>query len=627
MIFINFNSISKLFCKVKLLDKKSCIFLSYTVELSENLKIFFCYSYENYAIMVKTDMRGNIMTELDKRHRSSVYDSMVKSPNRAMLRATGMTDKDFETPIVGVISTWAENTPCNIHLHDFGKLAKEGVKSAGAWPVQFGTITVADGIAMGTPGMRFSLTSRDIIADSIEAAMGGHNVDAFVAIGGCDKNMPGSMIAIANMDIPAIFAYGGTIAPGNLDGKDIDLVSVFEGIGKWNHGDMTAEDVKRLECNACPGPGGCGGMYTANTMATAIEVLGMSLPGSSSHPAESADKKEDIEAAGRAVVKMLELGIKPSDILTREAFEDAITVTMALGGSTNATLHLLAIAHAANVDLSLEDFNTIQERVPHLADLKPSGQYVFQDLYEVGGVPAVMKYLLANGFLHGDRITCTGKTVAENLADFADLTPGQKVIMPLENPKRADGPLIILNGNLAPDGAVAKVSGVKVRRHVGPAKVFDSEEDAIQAVLSDEIVDGDVVVVRFVGPKGGPGMPEMLSLSSMIVGKGQGDKVALLTDGRFSGGTYGLVVGHIAPEAQDGGPIAYLRTGDIVTVDQDTKEISMAVSDEELEKRKTETTLPPLYSRGVLGKYAHTVSSASRGAVTDFWNMEQSGKK
>ena len=565
--------------------------------------------------------------KLENRHRSKIYNSMVKSPNRAMLRATGMTDKDFETPIVGVISTWAENTPCNMHLHDFGKLAKEGVKSAGAWPVQFGTITVADGIAMGTPGMRFSLTSRDIIADSIEAAMGGHNVDAFVAIGGCDKNMPGSMIAIANMDIPAIFAYGGTIAPGNLDGKDIDLVSVFEGIGKWNHGDMSEEDVKRLECNACPGPGGCGGMYTANTMATAIEVLGMSLPGSSSHPAESADKKEDIEAAGRAVVNMLKMGLKPSDILTREAFEDAITVTMALGGSTNATLHLLAMAHAANVELTLDDFNVIQEKVPHLADLKPSGQYVFQDLYEVGGVPAVMKYLLANGFLHGDRITCTGKTVAENLADFADLTPGQKVIMPLENPKRADGPLIILHGNLAPDGAVAKVSGVKVRRHVGPAKVFDSEEAAIDAVLADEVVDGDVVVVRYVGPKGGPGMPEMLSLSSIIVGKGQGDKVALLTDGRFSGGTYGLVVGHIAPEAQDGGPIAYLRTGDIVTVDQDTKEISMAVSDEELARRKEETTIPPLYSRGVLGKYAHMVSSAAKGAVTDFWKPEETGKK
>ncbi|NQN87722.1 dihydroxy-acid dehydratase [Streptococcus suis] len=571
------------------------------------------------------------MTEKDTlknlRHRSSVYDSMVKSPNRAMLRATGMQDENFEAPIVGVISTWAENTPCNIHLHDFGKLAKEGVKTAGAWPVQYGTITVADGIAMGTPGMRFSLTSRDIIADSIEAAMGGHNVDAFVAIGGCDKNMPGSMIAIANMDIPAIFAYGGTIAPGNLDGKDIDLVSVFEGIGKWNHGDMTAEEVRRLECNACPGPGGCGGMYTANTMASAIEALGMSLPGSSSHPAESAEKKSDIEEAGRAVVRMLELGLKPSDIMTRKAFENAITVVMALGGSTNATLHLLAMAHAANVELTLDDFNTFQEKVPHLADLKPSGRYVFQDLYNVGGVQAVMKYLYQNGFLHGDCMTCTGKTVAENLADAPDLTPGQDVIMPLENPKRADGPLIVLHGNLAPEGSVAKVSGVKVRRHVGPARVFDSEEAAVEAVLADEIVDGDVVVVRYVGPKGGPGMPEMLSLSSILVGKGQGESVALLTDGRFSGGTYGLVVGHIAPEAQDGGPIAYLRDGDTVIVDQDTKELTMEVSEEEIERRKAETVIPPLYSRGVLGKYAHIVSSASKGAVTDFWRPERTGKK
>lgn len=563
----------------------------------------------------------------DLRHRSSVYDSMVKSPNRAMLRATGMTDDSFEKPIVGVISTWAENTPCNIHLHDFGKLAKEGVTDAGGWPVQYGTITVADGIAMGTPGMRFSLTSRDIIADSIEAAMGGHNVDAFVAIGGCDKNMPGSMIAIANMDIPAIFAYGGTIAPGNLDGKDIDLVSVFEGIGKWNNGDMTEEDVRRLECNACPGPGGCGGMYTANTMASAIEALGMSLPGSSSHPAESAEKKADIEEAGRAVVRMLELGLKPSDIMTRKAFENAITVVMALGGSTNATLHLLAMAHAANVELTLDDFNTFQEKVPHLADLKPSGRYVFQDLYNVGGVQAVMKYLYQNGYLHGDCMTCTGKTVAENLADAPDLTPGQDVIMPLENPKRADGPLIVLHGNLAPEGAVAKVSGVKVRRHVGPAKVYDSEEAAVEAVLADEVVDGDVVVVRYVGPKGGPGMPEMLSLSSILVGKGQGESVALLTDGRFSGGTYGLVVGHIAPEAQDGGPIAYLRNGDTVIVDQDTKELTMQVSDEEIEHRRAETVIPPLYSRGVLGKYAHTVSSASKGAVTDFWRPERTGKK
>ena len=561
------------------------------------------------------------------RHRSAVYDSMVKSPNRAMLRATGMQDENFDSPIVGVISTWAENTPCNIHLHDFGKLAKEGIKAAGAWPVQYGTITVADGIAMGTPGMRFSLTSRDIIADSIEAAMSGHNVDAFVAIGGCDKNMPGSMIAIANMDIPAIFAYGGTIAPGNLDGKDIDLVSVFEGIGKWNHGDMTAEEVRRLECNACPGPGGCGGMYTANTMASAIEALGMSLPGSSSHPAESAEKKADIEEAGRAVVRMLELGLKPSDILTRKAFENAITVVMALGGSTNATLHLLAMAHAANVELTLDDFNTFQEKVPHLADLKPSGRYVFQDLYNVGGVQAVMKYLYQNGFLHGDCMTCTGKTIAENLADAPDLTPGQDVIMPLDKPKRADGPLIVLHGNLAPEGSVAKVSGVKVRRHVGPARVFDSEEAAVEAVLADEIIDGDVVVVRYVGPKGGPGMPEMLSLSSILVGKGQGESVALLTDGRFSGGTYGLVVGHIAPEAQDGGPIAYLRDGDTVIVDQDTKELTMLVSEEEIERRKADTVIPPLYSRGVLGKYAHIVSSASKGAVTDFWRPERTGKQ
>ena len=556
------------------------------------------------------------MSENNMKHRSSVYDSMVKSPNRAMLRATGMTDDSFEKPIVGVISTWAENTPCNIHLHGFGQIAKEGVKDAGAWPVQFGTITVADGIAMGTPGMRFSLTSRDIIADSIEAAMGGHNVDAFVAIGGCDKNMPGSMIAIANMDIPAIFAYGGTIAPGNLNGKDIDLVSVFEGIGKWNHGDMTAEEVKNLECNACPGPGGCGGMYTANTMATAIEVMGMSLPGSSSHPAESAEKKADIEEAGRAVVKMLELGLKPSDILTREAFEDAITVTMALGGSTNATLHLLAIAHAANVDLTLEDFNDFQERVPHLADLKPSGQYVFQDLYNVGGVPAVMKYLLKNGFLHGDRITCTGKTVAENLEAFDDLTPGQKVIMPLENPKRADGPLIILKGNLAPEGAVAKVSGVKVRNITGPAKVFDSEEDAIEAVLSDEIVDGDVVVVRFVGPKGGPGMPEMLAPTSKIVGRGLGKDVALITDGRFSGATRGIAIGHVSPEAAEGGNIALIEDGDEIVIDLPNRTLDLLVDDVTLEARRKH--LKPFKSKissGWLRRYTAFAKSANIGGT------------
>ncbi|HRM23790.1 dihydroxy-acid dehydratase [Enterococcus aquimarinus] len=559
----------------------------------------------------------------DIRIRSNVYDSMVKSPNRAMLRATGMGDEEFNQPLIGVISTWAENTPCNIHLHDLGKVAKQGIMTAGGWPVQFGTITVADGIAMGTPGMRYSLPSRDIIADSVETAVGGHNCDAFVAIGGCDKNMPGCMIAIANTEIPAIFVYGGTIAPGKLDGKDIDLVSVFEAIGKWNNNDMTEEEVRRIECNACPGPGGCGGMYTANTMASAIEAMGMSLPGSSSNPATTEAKLRDVEAAGEAVLNLLEKKIYPKDIMTRKAFENAITVVMALGGSTNAILHLMAMAHAANVELTLDDFNEFQEKVPHLADLKPSGQYVFQDLYEVGGVSAVMKYLYENGYIHGDCLTVTGKTVAENLAEVPSLTEGQQVIMPLENPKRKDGPLIVLHGNLAPDGAVAKVSGVKVRRHEGPAKVFNTEEEAIQAVLTDEIVDGDVVVVRYVGPKGGPGMPEMLSLSSMIVGKGQGETVALLTDGRFSGGTYGLVVGHIAPEAQDGGPIALLQTGDTVLIDQDTKELTMKVSEEELAKRQESLVIPPLHSRGALGKYAHIVSSSSKGAITDFWKKDE----
>lgn len=560
------------------------------------------------------------MSDKDLRIKSHVYDGAVKSPNRAMLRATGMDDEAFEKPIVGVISTWAENTPCNIHLHDLGKMAKAGVSDSGAWPVQFGTITVSDGIAMGTQGMRYSLPSRDAIADSVEIAIGGHNCDGFVAIGGCDKNMPGCVIAMCNLDIPSIFAYGGTIAPGKLDGKDIDLVSVFEGVGKWNNGDITDEQLKEIECNACPGPGACGGMYTANTMASAIEALGLSLPGSSSHPAITQEKEQDVYDAGEAVKTLIEKNIRPSDILTRESFENAITLTMALGGSTNAILHLLAIAHAANVDLTIDDFNTIQEKVPHLADLKPSGKYVFQDLYEVGGVPAVMKYLYQNGYIHGDCLTVTGKTIAENLEDAPDLKEGQDVIMPLDNPKRADGPLIVLKGNLAPDGAVVKVSGLKVRRHEGPAKVFDTEEEAIEATLRDEIVDDDVVIVRYVGPKGGPGMPEMLSLSSLLVGKGL--KVCLLTDGRFSGGSHGFVVGHIAPEAQDGGPIGLVEDGDIIIIDQDTRELTMKVSDEELEERDKQRVIPPLETRGALGKYAHLVSSASKGAITDLWQRE-----
>lgn len=560
----------------------------------------------------------------DLRIKSKVYsESNVKAPNRAMLRAVGFTDEKFQQPQIGVASNWAETTPCNVHLNDLAQFAKTGVSESKGIPIQFNTITVADGIAMGTPGMRFSLPSRDIIADSIETMVGGQNLDALVAIGGCDKNMPGCAIAMANLDVPCIFVYGGTIAPGNLDGKDIDLVSVFEGVGKWNNGDISDKELNRIECSGCPGPGACGGMYTANTMAAALEAMGMSLPGSASNPAETKEKEQDVYEAGKAILNLLEKEIYPKDILTREAFENAITVTYALGGSTNAILHLLAIAHAADVDLTIDDFNTFQEKVPHLADLKPSGRYVFQDLYNVGGVQGVMKYLYENGMIHGDCLTVTGKTVAENLEEVAHLQEGQDVIMTLDNPKRADGPLIVLKGNLAPLGAVAKVSGVKVRQHEGPAKVFDTEEDAIEAVMNNDIIEGDVVIVRYVGPKGGPGMPEMLSLSSLIVGKGLGQKVALLTDGRFSGGTHGLVVGHIAPEAQEGGPVALVQTGDIVIVDQDTKEITMKVDEEELKKREEALEMRPLHSKGVLGKYAHIVRSSSLGAVTDFYKREK----
>ncbi|CAD2076979.1 Dihydroxy-acid dehydratase [Jeotgalicoccus aerolatus] len=564
------------------------------------------------------------MTEKkDIRIRSHVYDDIgLKAPNRAMLRAVGFNDENFKKPQVGVVSNWAETTPCNVHLNDLAQFAKEGVSEAGGVPVQFNTITVADGIAMGTPGMRFSLPSRDIIADSIETMVAGQNFDSFVAIGGCDKNMPGCAIAIANTNVPAVFVYGGTIAPGRHEGKDIDLVSVFEGVGKWNNGDISDNELKKVECAACPGPGACGGMYTANTMAAAIEAMGLSLPGSASNPAVTKEKEQDVYEAGKAVLNLLEKEIYPRDILTREAFENAITVVLALGGSTNAILHLLAIAHAAEVELSIEDFNEFQEKVPHLADLKPSGKYVFQDLFNVGGVQGVMKYLHEKGYIHGDCLTVTGKTIAENLAEVDHLSPGQDVIMPLENPKRADGPLIVLKGNLAPEGAVAKVSGVKVRRHVGEAKVFDNEQEAIEAVMANDIVKGDVVIVRYVGPKGGPGMPEMLSLSSLIVGKGLGEDVALLTDGRFSGGTHGLVVGHIAPEAQDAGNVALIKTGDIVTIDQDKKELSFNVSDADLEKRRKKLVLPPLHTKGVLGKYAHMVSSSSKGAITDFFNRD-----
>ena len=555
----------------------------------------------------------------DLRINSKVFDGTRKAPNRAMLRAVGFTDEDFKKPMVGIASTWSEVTPCNIHIKDLAESAKSGARDAGGAPMTFNTITVSDGISMGTDGMRYSLPSRDVIADSIETVVGAESLDALVTIGGCDKNIPGCLIAIARSEVPSVFVYGGTIRPGKLDGEDIDLVSVFEAIGQHNNGDISDEQLNRIECHACPGAGSCGGMYTANTMASAVEAMGMSLPGNASKPATSEAKKIECEEAGKAVYNLLDKGIYPKDIMTREAFENAITVVMVLGGSTNAILHLLSMANTIGVDLTIDDFNDIQKRVPHLADLKPSGKYVMEDLYNVGGVEAVMKMLLEHGYLHGNCLTVTGKTLAENLAEVEPLQEGQDVILPLDKPKRTDGPLIVLKGNLAPKGAVAKVSGVKVKHHEGPARVYNTEEEATQAVMNNEINEGDVLVIRHVGPKGGPGMPEMLSISSILVGKGLGEKVALLTDGRFSGGTHGLVVGHIAPEAQDKGPIAVLEEGDIVTIDSERQEISMAVSDEEIAKRFENWVAPPLHKRGVLGKYARNVSCSSLGAVTDIF--------
>ncbi|MEH7885809.1 dihydroxy-acid dehydratase [Bacillus sp. JJ1609] len=556
--------------------------------------------------------------EKDLRIKSHVFsDDARKAPNRAMLRAVGFSTEDFKKPMIGIASTWSEVTPCNIHIDKLALKAKEGARTAGGAPLIFNTITVSDGISMGTDGMRYSLPSRDLIADSIETVVQGESLDGFVAIGGCDKNMPGCMMAIARMDLPSVFVYGGTIKPGKLDGKDIDIVSAFEGVGEYNKGAIGDEQLHKIECQACPGSGSCGGMYTANTMASAIEALGMSLPGSSSNPAETEAKHDDCFTAGQAVYQMLEQDIRPRQILTKKAFENAITVVMALGGSTNAILHLMAIAHSAEVDLKLEDFNRLQERVPHIADLKPSGKYVMQDLFEAGGVPAVMKLLLKEGLLHGDCLTVTGKTLEENLKGFPDLKAGQQVIHPVGEPLRKDGPLVVLKGNLAPNGAVAKVSGLKVKSLTGPAKVFDDEESASKAVMANQIVAGDVLVIRYEGPKGGPGMPEMLSLSGILVGKGLGESVALLTDGRFSGGSHGLVVGHIAPEAQVGGPIALIKNGDLITIDSEEKRLTVDLSDAELAARKQTWTPPALPSRGTLAKYARLVSCSSKGAVTD----------
>ncbi len=554
-----------------------------------------------------------------KQKSSIITEGDSRAPNRGMLRAVGFKDEDFKKPIIGVASTWSDITPCNMHIDKLAIEVRKGIKNYNGAGLTFGVPTVSDGISMGTPGMKYSLSSREVIADSIETVSGAERFDGLIAIGGCDKNMPGCVIAMARLNIPSVFVYGGTIMPGKYKGEDIDIVSIFEAVGQYSAGKISREDLHNIECNACPGAGSCGGMYTANTMASAIESMGMSLPFSSSIPAEDPKKKEECFEASKYVVQMLEKGITPKDIMTKKAFENAISIVMALGGSTNAALHLLAIAHAVGVKLSLDDFDRISKKVPHLADLKPSGKYVMFDLYKVGGVPGVMKMLLEAGLLHGDCLTVTGKTLAENLKNVEPLKSHQQVIHDLKNPLKPTGPLVILKGNLAPEGAIAKVSGLKSPAITGPAKVYESEEDALKAILEDEIKEGDVIVIRYEGPKGGPGMREMLAPTGALVGKGLGDTVGLITDGRFSGGSHGLVVGHVCPEAQVGGPIAIIKNGDSITIDANKQLLQLNISKEEIEKRLKSWKAPPLkFTKGVLYKYAKLVSSANKGAVTDW---------
>ena len=552
------------------------------------------------------------------RRSATVTQGDQRAPNRAMLRAVGFTDADFDKPIVAIANGHSTITPCNSGLGALTTAGEGAVRRAGGMPQTFGTITISDGISMGTEGMKCSLVSREVIADSIETVVRGQSMDGLLAIGGCDKNMPGAMIGIARLNVPAVFVYGGTIKPGHHDGEDLTIVSVFEAVGQYAAGRIPLDTFRAIEQHACPGAGSCGGMYTANTMSSAIEALGLSLPYSSTMAAEDDEKRVSTEASAEALLRCIADDLRPRDMLTREAFENAIAVVMAVGGSTNAVLHLLAIARAAEVPLTIDDFETIRKRVPVLCNLKPSGRYVATDLHQVGGIPLVMKMLLEAGLLHGDCRTVTGKSVAENLADVAATPPaGQDVVRPFDRPIYAEGHLAILRGNLAPDGAVAKTSGLKQTKITGPARIFESEEDAMAAILDDRVVAGDVVVIRYEGPVGGPGMREMLSPTSAIIGKGLGDSVALITDGRFSGGTYGLVVGHVAPEAAVGGPIGLLREGDAVTIDAERNLLAVEVSDAELAQRRAAWTAPePRYRVGVLAKYAKLVGSAAEGAVT-----------
>jgi dihydroxy-acid dehydratase len=550
-----------------------------------------------------------------RRYSSLVVDGAKQTPSRAMLRAVGFKDADFKKPQIGIASTWANLTPCNMHINTLAAEAERGANAAGGKGVLFNTITVSDGISMGSPGMRYSLVSREVIADSIETVVGAEGFDGFVAIGGCDKNMPACAIAMARLDRPAVFVYGGTIRTG---AKRRDIVSVFEAVGGHAAGKVSDAELLDVERTAIPGPGSCGGMYTANTMASAIEALGLSLPDSSAQEAVGDRKLDDCRRAGEAVVRLVQAGIRPRDILTRKAFENAITVTIALAGSTNAVLHLLAIARAAGVKLTLDDFTRIGKRVPVLADVRPSGRYSMSELIAIGGIQPLMKRLLDRGLLHGDCLTVTGKTIAENLRGVKDYPIGQSIVHGFDDPIKKDSHLVVLYGNVAPEGAVAKITGKEGLAFTGRARVFDGEEAATRAILDGKVKAGDVVVIRYEGPRGGPGMREMLSPTGAIMGRGLGDQVALITDGRFSGGSHGFVVGHIAPEAALGGPLAMLRNGDRLTIDAVKRRIEVAVSAAEMRARKAKWRAPkPYTTTGVLAKFARLVSSASEGAVTD----------
>ncbi len=548
-----------------------------------------------------------------------VTQGVQRSPNRAMLRAVGFQDQDFTKAIVGIANGYSTITPCNMGINKLAQRAENGIKNAGGMPQVFGTITISDGISMGTEGMKYSLVSREVIADSIETACNGQSMDGVLAIGGCDKNMPGAMIAIARMNIPAIFVYGGTIKPGHYNGRDLTVVSSFEAVGEYSAGKIDENELLEVERRACPGAGSCGGMYTANTMSSAFEAMGMSLPYSSTMAAEDEEKADSTEKSAFVLVEAIRKQILPRQIITRKSIENAISVIMAVGGSTNAVLHFLAIARAAGVELCLDDFETIRARVPVLCDLKPSGRYVATDLHKAGGIPQVMKMLLVHDLLHGDCLTISGQTIAEVLAEVPEEPPAnQDVIRPWSNPMYTQGHLAVLKGNLATEGAVAKITGVKVPKITGPARVFESEESCLDAILAKKINAGDVIVIRYEGPKGGPGMREMLAPTSAIIGAGLGDSVGLITDGRFSGGTYGMVVGHVAPEAAVGGAIALVEEGDTITIDAHARLLQLHLSDEELARRRQNwQPRPPRYTKGVLAKYAKLVSSSSLGAVTD----------